>query len=362
MKIAFFHELTPLSGARKVIDEYARILGKKHEVDLYYVDDTQDESVRKIFSKVYYFKQKSSRNRLYRDSLELLNLYILHKRIAKLINDNKYDLVFVSPSRYTQAPFILRFIMDSVYFCQEPLRLVYDPILAIPSDLNLVKKTYEVLNRRIRKLIDAGNIRCAKLVLANSEFSRKTIYRAYSINAKVCYLGVDTQKFYPKAVKKIYDLLFIGDKTPIEGYDLLIQTLKTFKKPPSIKYISRNERGEGITEEALTNEINKAKIVLSLSKDEPFGLAPVEAMSCGVPVIAVSEGGLRESVTDGVTGYLIDRNVAELKRKIELLLGDEGLRKKLGKNARVNVLTKFSWEESVERFKKIIKEAGYKIT
>ena len=361
MKIAFFHELIPLSGARKVVDEYAKILGKDHKVDLYYVDDKEDKSVGQIFNRVHFFKFKSNQFRLYRDSVELIRLFFLHKEIAKIINNNHYDIIFVSPSRYTQAPFLLGLIKNSVYFCQEPLRLVYDPLMKIPANINLLKKGYEYLNRRVRKVIDANNLHDAKLVLSNSEFSRDNIYKAYGTNAKVCYLGVDTQKFSPKNVKKIYDLLFIGDKSSIEGYDLLSETLKTFKKKPLVKYISRDSVGQRITEEDLVKELNKSKIVLALSKNEPFGLIPIEAMSCRVSVIAVSEGGLKESVVDGVTGYLIKRNKVDLKDRVELLLKNDSLRNKLGKNARERVLAKFSWEESVDRFLEVIKEVGYNI-
>jgi glycosyltransferase involved in cell wall biosynthesis len=232
--------------------------------------------------------------------------------------------------------------------------------MKIPQNINSLKKYYELINRIIRKIIDKGNISKAGLVLANSKFSKSNILKAYGIDARICYLGVDTQRFFPKNNKKPYDLLFIGDKSSIEGYDLLEESLKGYIKQPIIQFVVRNEEGEGIDEDILANMINKSKIVLALSKGEPFGLIPVEAMSCGVPVIAVSEGGLKESVVNGVTGYLIARDSLDLKRKIGYLLNNESLRKKLGKNARELVLSKFTWNESVARFLRTLKEAGYK--
>lgn len=356
MKIAFFHELTPLSGARKVVDEYAKILSKDNQVDLYYVDDKEDLRVKTIFNNVHFFKFASNQSRAYRDSIELVILFLLHKKIAALIKKNNYDCIFISPSKLTQAPFLLGLVSNAIYFCQEPLRIVYDPLMSIPTGLQTFKKSYELLNRRIRKLIDANNLHDAKIVLCNSEFSRNNIYKAYGVNAKVCYLGVDTEKFAPKKSKKLYDLLFVGEQSEVEGYDLLKEVLRMYKKEPSVQYITRGKSGESITEEELVNEINKSKIVLALSRNEPFGLLPIEAMSCGVPVIAVSEGGLKESVINGVTGYLIKRNKSELKEQIDFLLNNENLRNKLGKNSRERVLSKFTWEESVERFLAIIKQ------
>lgn len=43
MKIAIFHELQPLGGARKMVEEYGRTLSRKNEVDLYYVDSEKDK-------------------------------------------------------------------------------------------------------------------------------------------------------------------------------------------------------------------------------------------------------------------------------------------------------------------------------
>lgn len=355
MKIAFFHELTPLSGAKKVVEEYGRILGREHQVDLYYVDYNEDENISKIFNNVHFFKFGSSRSRAYRDTIELIRLFLLHRKIAKIVNGNRYDLILVSPSKYTQAPFLLRFINNSVYFCQEPLRIIYDPLMVIPRNLNFFKKQYEFFNRKIRKLIDKRNIHNARIVLANSEFSKDNIFDAYGINAKVCYLGADTDRFSPKNIKKPYDVLFIGEKSSIEGYDLLNATLKTYKKKPSVRYVVRNEKGKGIAEENLAEEINKSKIVLALSRSEPFGLIPIESMACEVPVIAVNEGGFRESVIEGKTGFLIERKQEKLKDKIDILLSDDRLRVEMGKNGRKLVLDKFTWAKSVNNFFNIAK-------
>ncbi|MEK7502615.1 MAG: glycosyltransferase family 4 protein [Patescibacteria group bacterium] len=357
MRIAVFHELRSLSGARKVLEEYGKILSKDHIINLYYVDEYEDSNASKIFNKVFFFKFIEKRwegnnwsAKIYKDTIELIKLFFLHKRIASIIKKDKYDFIFVNPSKYTQSPFLLRFLDKTVYFCQEPLRIVYDDFLEIPKNLNLIKKIYEKLNRRIRKAIDKGNIKKASIVLANSLFSKKNIERAYNMEVSLCYLGVDTEKFRPLNIKKDYDLLFIGEKADIEGYDLLKDTLGLYKKPPIVGFVSRNKNGSGINEDDLIRKINKSRIVLSLSRNEPFGLIPIEAMSCEIPVIALNEGGLSESVIDGMTGFLINANPKELKDKIDLLLNDSNLRNKLGKAGRDRVLDNFTWEISVNNF------------
>jgi glycosyltransferase involved in cell wall biosynthesis len=244
----------------------------------------------------------------------------------------------------------------SVYYCQEPLRIVYDEFLNTPKGLPLLKNIYEKINRIIRKRIDKVNLSKALLVLANSIFSKDNIKNAYGRKAYICYLGVDADKFKALDLKKEWDIFFLGDKAEIEGFDLLQKALGLYENSakPKVKVVARNDKGNGVSEEELVRQFNKSKIVLALSRNEPFGLTVIEAMSCEVPVIAVNEGGFRESVLDGKTGYLIDGNENELKARIDLLLKNEELRVELGKGGRAHVLSKFTWEKSAGNFLNIV--------
>ena len=362
MKIAIFHELEKLSGARKIVNGYGKILKKENVVDLYYVDYDQEKNLKNNFTNSYFYKFKEKKwegnnwkIKLYKDTIELIKLYLLHRKVAKIINSKEYDFVLVNPSKFTQTPFLLRFIDKSIYFCQEPLRLVYDDLFRIP-DLNLFKQYYEEINRKIRKLIDRSNINNASLVLANSFFSKQNIKKAYDIKAVVCYLGVDENIFFPTGIQKKFDLLFIGDKSSIEGYDLLTKTLKMYRKVPKICYILRDKTNKRLSEIELIKKYNQVKIVLCLSRSEPFGLISLEAMSCGIPVIAVNEGGYKESVVDGKTGYLVEFSSKILKEKIDYLIDNNQIREKMGMLAREHVLKKFTLEKSVINFLKIVNE------
>jgi L-malate glycosyltransferase len=80
---------------------------------------------------------------------------------------------------------------------------------------------------------------------------------------------------------------------------------------------------------------------------EQFGRVNVEAMSCGVPVLGSSSGGIPEVVGEG--GLIFkEGNVEYLKEKIEVLLRDEKLLKSLAKNARKRVMENYSTEKTAE--------------
>ncbi len=85
---------------------------------------------------------------------------------------------------------------------------------------------------------------------------------------------------------------------------------------------------------------NEASVVLNLSDKEQFietfGLTALEAMSCALPVIVPTVGGIAEMVEDDVNGYKIDvRELDRIAERIEALLSDKELYGRLGAEALV---------------------------
>ncbi|MBF6193652.1 glycosyltransferase [Nocardia sp. CDC186] len=78
---------------------------------------------------------------------------------------------------------------------------------------------------------------------------------------------------------------------------------------------------------------------------EPFGMTPLEAMACGIPVVATAVGGLIDTVVDGVTGRLVPaREPAELADAVGDLLTTPGLRERCGRAGRERVEARYSWD------------------
>jgi glycosyltransferase involved in cell wall biosynthesis len=83
--------------------------------------------------------------------------------------------------------------------------------------------------------------------------------------------------------------------------------------------------------------------------DEPFGLVPVEAMSCERPIVASNCGGIAETVVDGVTGYTTrPGDVEALARRVEQLLLDETRAREMGRAGRAHVLARFDLRRYVD--------------
>jgi glycosyltransferase involved in cell wall biosynthesis len=91
--------------------------------------------------------------------------------------------------------------------------------------------------------------------------------------------------------------------------------------------------------------LRSADLAVTLPWYEPFGMVPLEAMACGVPVIATGVGGHLDTVVDRVTGvHVRPRRPAETARRIRELLADRTRREALGIAAADRARSRFSWE------------------
>lgn len=106
----------------------------------------------------------------------------------------------------------------------------------------------------------------------------------------------------------------------------------------------------GVSREDMPRWYRSADVVACAPWYEPFGLTPLEAMACGVPVIATAVGGLTDTVVDGLTGDLVPaRDPVALGRALRRLLDDPVRRLSYGTAAVDRVRHCYSWRRTAEQ-------------
>ncbi len=360
MKIAFYHELHK-GGARRAANEFAKQLKKNHQVDLYTIGEKKEDE-KSSYTNIFFFEFKSKtwrgenwKLRLYKDTLELLNLFLLNRKIANIINSKNYDLIYVTSSQYIETPFILNFIKISKFFyCNDPYyRMIYEPILYQPKNPNIFKNSYENLNRFIRKYLDKWNVSKIDFLLAASKFNEGKFYRTYGKRGKVVYCGVDTDFFKPSRVNRDIDILFVGSyDNVLDGYSFFSAILKGIKMDIKTRVLAFEN--EWLNDKQMLSLYRRSKILVATSFNEPLGLVPLEAMACGTIVVALNEGGYKETVINEKTGFLADRDIKKFAEKIEWVLNNINKLNKLSKNARQKLINNWTWHERGKELERIL--------
>ena len=91
--------------------------------------------------------------------------------------------------------------------------------------------------------------------------------------------------------------------------------------------------------------LRSADAVVCVPWYEPFGIVPLEAMACGVPVVASAVGGLLDTVVDGVTGiHVPPRSPERLAEVLHAVLADAELRARLGEAGAERARARYSWD------------------
>lgn len=104
-----------------------------------------------------------------------------------------------------------------------------------------------------------------------------------------------------------------------------------------------------VSEETKRELFRRAWVHVLTSHKEGWGISNMEAAACGTPTVASDSPGLRDSVRDGITGFLVPHgDVAALADRIGHVLDDGALRARLGTQAR-SMAEQYSWERSADR-------------
>ncbi len=313
MKIAIIHDfLTKLGGAERVL----------HAICDLYPDAP-------IFTLLYdekgtcgQFKDKN----IVTSNLQNLPAIIrkpkfLLSKYPKAIEEfdlSKYDLVISSSNSFAHGVITKPNTLHLCY-CHSPMRYAWDWSHEYLKENNLgygIKGLYvRSLMHKIR-IWDRVSADRVDSWIANSENVKERIKKYYLKDSTVIYPPVSTNDI-PLREKKEDFFLVVSRLEPYKKVDLVVETFNKRKDKlvvigsgsqlSNLKAIA-NKNIEFLgwqKDEDVYNKMGLAKGYI-FSGEEDFGIAPLEAMAAGTPVIAYNKGGVKESVIAGETGLFFD--------------------------------------------------------
>lgn len=241
-----------------------------------------------------------------------------------------------------------------------------------------------------------SSLQKADLIVTNSKSLKRAVLRRFPIQAKKIThiaLGVDHFRFKPlhETEKQVYyelyglpadrfHILYVGRLIPQKGISTLIRAIhhlkpgirskthliiagrtkskayrNTLQKLAQKLHVSVTFLGEIPHEQIHTLYPLASCMVCPSQKHEAFGLVNIEALSCGIPVIASSNGGMKEIITHGYNGFLVTRykqaknftsHLSHLAQSAELL-------SLMGDNGRTTVLERYAWQVTAQKLESV---------
>lgn len=257
--------------------------------------------------------------------------------VFSLMDLSEYDVVIVSSAGTYTSPNFVKMNTKSTLVCyyHTPPRYLYGYPVANDWRKNIFRRTLLVLGKipmYFLRILDKKAAQIPDYVIANSNEVAGRIKRLYGRVATVIYPPVEIPNIKSQISNNEHHsknyYLIGGRVSRHKGHDIAIKAftklglplkvfggtfasygLNQFKKEagPNIEFL-----GE-VTEKDKWELMKNAKAFIFPSEQEDFGIAPVEAMAVGTPVIALAQGGPLETVIDGKTGvFFKDRTVESL--------------------------------------------------
>ena len=398
MRIAVYHNL-PSGGAKRALYEWTHRLARCHHVDEYSLSTAETSfcglrrHVRatrvKPFDRRWVFPRAIDRLNRWQRWRELEDLERVTLTQAVEIDRKGYDLVFVNPCLVTTIPVILPHLRSrTVCVLHRPVgrAATVHPRADATDDASwrVTADRMDPLRRLYRdrlQRLQTASVEAADVLLASSLFTRSQMRVAYRREAPVCPGGVDTMTFQPQGPPADSPhVLSVGTLSPAKEMSFLVEAIGRIpeERRPALRLAchtvvaSERRRVERLADEldveleirqkldapALAREYSLARLYVHAPGEEPFGLAPLEAMACERPVVGVREGAVAERVVDEHTGRLVERDPAAFAEATDELLQSPLRLEEWGRAARGHVQTHWTWDRSVDALERQFRAAA----
>jgi len=271
-----------------------------------------------------------------------------------------FDLIISSSSSFAKG-LIIRPNAIHICYCHNPARFLWDYASQYDGRPTFLKKLFS----HYLRIWDYSAASRVDYFLANSKTTAVRIKKFYNRDSKVIYPPVTIgTRTVPKALGTVLNqeyFLIVSQLTPYKRIDLAVDAFNKLELPLVIigqgrdrkrlqKMAKQNVKFLGWQSDETVKRYFQNCTAFIFSGEDDFGIAPVEAMLFGKPVLAYRKGGVTETVLEGITGEFFDdlatESLADGVRRIKMNIH----------NYSPLVIRKTAERFSQEKFEKSIKE------
>lgn len=322
MKIAIIHEwLDSYAGSERVVEQ---MLACFPEADLYALCDFLPDSQRGFLQgkvpRTSFIQRLPFAKKMFRNYLQLMPLAI------EQFDLQGYDLV-LSSSHAVAKGVITGPGTKHISYVHSPMRYAWDLQHQYLRQANLTRGLKGLYTRwLLHKLRAWDQLSSARpdVILGNSSYIAERIRKVWRREAEVLHPPADLDGF-PLSTAPRTHFVVAGRQVPYKRVELVAAA---FARMPELKLVIAGdgpsaplvaEAAKGASNIEIRGRVPQAELVslvqgaraFVFAAEEDFGIAMVEAQSCGTPLIVYGRGGSRDIVADGVTGLFFEAQTAD---------------------------------------------------
>jgi len=316
MKTAVVHDwLTGMRGGERVLEAMLPLLSEPTIFTLFHRPGSVSAAIERHPIRVSRLDRLPFARSHYRSLLPLF------PHAVEAFDLAGFDLV-VSSSHCVAKGAIAPPGVPHLCYCHTPVRYAYEQFDAyFPKDRT---RFYAMKARLIDRLRDWDRRTASRPTryLANSSAVAGRIERHYGRTATVCHPPVDVAFFSPSGERRGDFLLAVGALVPYKRFELALEAARRSSRRLVLVGRGPEERrlrGEAGPDVEFLGELSREDLrglyrtcaFFVQPGEEDFGIAAVEAVACGAPVVALRRGGVCDIVRDGKHGILYDEESAE---------------------------------------------------
>jgi glycosyltransferase involved in cell wall biosynthesis len=307
--------------------------------------------------------------------IESLNYITTYKKWMRTIEEG---IIFGVGGAF--FPCLPAAISNSTYGCWIGT-LIHDERAVQMSEFSKYRRLRYKIERPVLEQLERITLERADRLLVQSKYTKRRICEKYDIpESEIEYLPfpVDTERFSPDDnVDTETDIVFVGRfNDPRKNIEMLVRAFKSVLQniPDATLTLVGDQPGDKLS--TLISDLNlddairtpgrvpdivpylrRSQVFVLPSRQEGLGIAGLEAMSCGLPVVATKCGGPEDYVIDGKTGYLVPvGDEKELARQLSKILDSTDLYREMGENARELIKENYEVSKIQGKIERVLKD------